>query len=600
MHTFARRPTALAALFASLSLVAVVACSSSDDDTSKNQANNGDAGQENDAESDDVVVRFANGWGYGDNAHVDRPNYFGTYSPTIVATVDGKETTFQPTVRADGAFVFTGVPRASYVLETRFKSAAAPAEDPIYLRRYAIDGARNLEMGEDYWGRPDATVMTADTKLALTVQAPKGIMSGDTFSWLGLHSYFYRTARFVDGDSSGGILNPPTENATSTQDWTFDTTVLDTPYGVEASGLPSAGANDDLLILQDRTEGRDTLADAADPMSRFAAWRVISDNKVIGVLRAASPDFANGKTNTVSGALEAPKTETFTIDFHGDTFTAVREAIGAPEDTLRSTARVSLTQEAGPGPAVYTSVAPTVWTFSASSSRKPVDMSCFPDPASSACNPDTCAIGCKAAYKGYLHAGELSKFVYEGPRVYETGMRDFYSISYSFSSPVTLPDQTVRFLSGGVSDYFARTTSEPSFSLEVGPPSAITVDGNAIAWSGSIASIPDDHGPVIAFTPATKGNPEYHRVELVDLTPDLEKNTDAARVSLSVAMIFTHDSSVSIPKDQLRSGHTYYARVMAVKDGWKMGEHAPRTAIYRTSIYSAPFVFGTAPAPSQQ
>ncbi len=591
-----RRPTALASIFASLSLLLVPACSSSDD------ASNGrpnDAESDAGVESDDVVVRFANRWGLADNALVERANRYGTNSPTIVATVDGKETTFQPTVRDDGAFVFTGVPRAPYVLESRLKRTSAPAEDPIYLVRYPIDGMRNVEMGEDYWGRPDATVMTDDTKLALTVQAPQGIVHGDTFSWLGLHSYFYRAATFYEEDDSGTVHNPPAPDATSSQDWTFDSAALYMPYGEDASGLPSAAANDDLLILQDRTEGKTRPIDDADPLARFDPWHVVNSNTVIGVLHAASPDFANGKTNTVTGTLEAPKTETFTIDFHGGTFDAVRDALGAPDEITRSTVRISMSQEAGAGPAVYTSVAPTVWTFYASAQRKPVDLSCFPNPQSTTCQPDVCTIGCENARKGYIHAGELSKFAYQGPRVYDTGMRDFYYVSYSYSTEVKLPDASSRFLTGGVSDSFPRTTSEPSFSLEVGPPSAITVDGNTIAWGSTIAAIPDDHAPVVAFTPATKGDPEYHRVELIDLTPDLGKNLETPRMNLTVALFYTHESSVSLPKDQLRSGHTYYVRVMASKEGWKIGERAPRNSVYRTSIYSAPFVFGTAPAPAQ-
>jgi hypothetical protein len=595
MPFFARRPTALASLFASLSLLLVPACSSSDDGS--NGKPNGGAESDASVESDDVVVRFVNRWGHSDNAPVERTNRYGTNMPTIVATVDGKETTFQPTVRDDGAFVFTGVPRAPYVLESRFKRTSAPAEDPIYLVRYPIDGGRNVEMGEDYWGRPDATVMTDDTKLALTVQAPQGIVESDTFSWLGLHSYFYRAGTFVVEDDSGGVQNPPTPDATSTQDWTFGSAALGMPYGEDASGLPSAAANDDLLILQDRYAGKSTPIDPADPLSRFEPWRLITSNTVIGVLHAASPDFANGKTNTVTGTLEAPKTESFTIDFHGGTFDAVRDALGAPDETTSSTARISMSQEAGAGPAVYTSVAPTAWTLFVSARRKPVDLSCFPNPQSAACNPDVCAIGCENARKGFVHPGELSKFVYEGPRVYDTGMRDFYAVAYTYQTQVKLPDESSRFLSGGVSDSFPRTTSEPSFRLEVGPPSAITVDGKALAWD-SIASLPDDHAPVVAFTPATKGAPEYHRVELIDLTPDLGKDLELPRTYLTVAMFFTHEASVSIPKDQLRSGHTYYVRVMAAKEGWKIGERAPRNSVYRTSIYSAPFVFGTAPAPA--
>ncbi|MBN9166568.1 MAG: hypothetical protein BGO98_46225 [Myxococcales bacterium 68-20] len=596
MPSFARRPTALASLFASLSLLLVPACSSSDDGSSGKPS--ADAGSDTGVESDDVVVHFANRWGHADNAPVERASRYGTRTPTIVATVDGKETTFQPTVRDDGAFVFTGVPRAPYVLESRFQRTSAPAEDPIYLVRYSIDGGRNVEMGDDYWGRPDATVMTDDTKLALTVQAPQGIVEGDSFSWLGLHSYFYRAGTFVVDDESGGVQNPPTADATSSQDWTFDSTALAMPYGEDASGLPSATANDDLLILQDRTEGKNTPIDPADPMSRFEPWRLVSSNTVIGVLHAASPDFANGKTNTVTGTLEAPKTESFTIDFHGGTFDAVRLALGAPDETTNSSASISMSQEAGAGPAVYTSVAPTTWTLSTGARRKPVDLSCFPNPQSATCNPDVCTIGCENARKGFVHPGELSKFAYEGPRVYDTGMRDFYAVSYTYYTEVKLPDESSRFLSGGVSDSFPRTTSEPSFSLEVGPPSAITVDGKAIAWDSTIASIPDVHAPVVAFTPATKGAPEYHRVELIDLTPDLGKPLETARKYLTVALFITHDASVSIPKDQLRSGHTYYVRVTATKDGWKIGERAPRTSVYRTSIYSAPFVFGTAPAPA--
>ncbi len=598
MAFFIRRPTALASLFASLSLLLVPSCSSSDDTSNPQPSDVGvDAGAQTDADitSDDVVVRFVNRWGHSDDAPVERPSRFGTYSATIVAIVDGKDTTFQPRTRDDGALVFTGVPRAPYILESRVARTAAPADDPVYLVRYPIDGRRNVELGSDYWARPDATVMTDDTKLALTVQAPRGIVDGDTFSWIGLRSYFYRETRFVDQDDSG-VQNLPADGATSAQDWTFDSSALSMPYGEEASGLPSADANDDLSIVQGRTETKTTPVDVTDPLSRFDPWRSISSTSVIGVLHAASPDFANGKTNTVTGTLDAPpKTETFTIDFHGTTFDVVREALDAPDPITQSTVRITMSQEAGAGPTVYTSVAPTSWTFSASAVGRPADLGCFPYPTSTACDPDACAIGCENARHGYVHPGELSKFIYEGPRVYDTGMRDFYSVDYTFYSEVKLPDGSRRYLSGGVADSFPRTTSEPSFSLEVGPPSAITIDGSTIPWDDTISSIPDDHAPVVAFNPATHGAPEHHRVYLIDLTPDLGKDPYDARSSSTVAMIITRESSVSIPKEQLRSGHTYYVRVMASKEGWTIGEPAPRTSIYRTSIYSAPFVFGSAP-----
>ena len=45
--------------------------------------------------------------------------------------------------------------------------------------------------------------------------------------------------------------------------------------------------------------------------------------------------------------------------------------------------------------AVYTSVAPEPWSIAASAQRKPVDLSCFPDPASTVCDPNACGIGCE-------------------------------------------------------------------------------------------------------------------------------------------------------------------------------------------------------------
>jgi hypothetical protein len=362
--------------------------------------------------------------------------------------------------------------------------------------------------------------------------------------------------------------------------------------------LPSAASNDDLLILQDRTEGLGVDIDGSDPLSPFNPWHAMGSNTVIGVLHAQAADFANGKTNTVTGSLEPPKTENFTFDFHGDTYAVLRDAIGAPVETTSSSARISMSQEVGTGPAVYTSVAPTAWTLYASSRRKPVDLSCFPD-QSTVCNPEVCTIGCDNAKKGWIDPGELSKFAYVGSRVYDTGMRDFYAVSYTYYTEVTLSDGSDRYLSGGVSDSFPRTTSSPSFSLEVGPPSNITLDGKAVVWD-TIPSIAEDHAPVIAFTPATKGAPEYHRIELVDLTPDLGKSIEQPRTSVTVAIAFTNDGTVTFPKEQFRSSHTYYVRVTASKDGWTIGEHAPRNTMHRTTVYSAPFVFGTPPSPPAQ
>ena len=127
------------------------------------------------------------------------------------------------------------------------------------------------------------------------------------------------------------------------------------------------------------------------------------------------------------------------------------------------------------------------------------------------------------------------------------------------------------------------------------PPSSSATPSAALGRNRPAPSGPETLPS--AFESPTR--PEFHRVELIDLTPDIGKDVETPRAYLTVAVFYTHDSSVSLPVDQLRSGHTYYVRVAAGKEGWKFGERAPRSSTYRTSIYSAPFVFGTAPAPAE-
>lgn len=255
------------------------------------------------------------------------------------------------------------MPQGPYLLQVRSRVTSDPPDAPPLVGQYPVDGARSVRLGADHWARKDTTALTPTTKLALTLGVPEQMKTTDTFSWLGLRSYFVREASYAPvapGDAPlEGEMNPPAVDATSTSAWTFDAAVLDAPYGETASGLPVAAASDDLRIMHHR---KSTVNRGGD---RFVPWNLFTRSDAVGVLDVPNPDFKNEITNTVTGTLAAPPTESLSITVKGSTFAAMRQ--GVYPLNARSRATVTLTHEAGQGPGYFASAAPMSWSFTAQS-----------------------------------------------------------------------------------------------------------------------------------------------------------------------------------------------------------------------------------------
>ncbi len=535
----------------------------------------------------DVVIsqidRFGHATGNPTDVVVTKTKWV---SAAAIVTVDGATKTLPGTARPDGSIAIAGVPAGPWVLDMRMLPVGSRETDPPLVVRYPIDGARTVRFGSNYWARKDAVALTPATKLALTVNAPAAFVDGDTLSWIGLRSYFFRETAYANPDPvpSEGHANVPEVNAMASSGWTVDASVLDAPYGPEASGLPSAAAGDDLTIVQTRA------VKVSRDGEHMIPWTSFDEKSVVGVLDAASASFANGTTNTVTGTLAAPSTEELTIDFRGTTYASMRAAAGYPKDA-RARATIRMSQEAGPGPELFTSAAPVAWSLGASSLPKVTEPSCFPPP-STRCEPAACEVGCAAASDGFVDPGDFS-YTFDAPRVYPTGMRDVYDASYAYSWSWKFPGPgggAVQ-LSSAASTTRPKTGTTATFALELGPVRNARIDDAILAWAGE-STISASAAATVRFDAPELGTPEYYEVAVTELMPDASAKVDDPRTSRTVARLFTRTTSAAIPAGVLRDGHYYYVRVYAMRDGRDFAEPSITKSNESrwTSIFLPPFV----------
>ncbi len=582
------------AVFASISLFA--ACSSSNDAPAP--ANVPDSGApdtdvpdtdvpdtdvtdtdapDTDVPDTDVLVTFVDRYGFvtGEATDVVRTTN-DLVSASAIVTIDGVTKTIAGEKRADGSIVIPDVPKAPYVLELRRSSSRAG--DPPLVVQYPMEGARRVRLGVDFWARHDAPALADAAKLGLDLTVPEGVVDSDTFSWIGLRSYFYRSTTYYapDPEPYDGHVNQPEDGATSTPGWTIEARVLDAPYGPEASGLPSAAAGDDLRLLQERVV-RVTREGAP-----FDPWRAFNKYETIGVLDAGAVTFTNEATNTVSGTLVAPAKEALSLELRGSMFATIRDTAGYPKNA-RASASISMVQEAGAGPQLYVSVAPTSWTLAASSKPKPLFDECFP--GTTTCDPLACPVDCLSATDGLQDPGDLS-YAFDAPRVFTTGMRDFYDVSYAYSLSWANAEGDVATLSATSSVFRPKAGASASFELELDAVSDLRVDGKSLSWD-ALDTLPAGTAPVVSFEPPAVGTPEYYEVSVVELFPDHGADVDAPRSARTVATLHTRATSIAIPPGVLRSGRHYYLRVYARRDGRDFT--APHLVSTDTSIVTGIF-----------
>jgi hypothetical protein len=508
---------------------------------------------------------------------------FESVSVAAIATIDGTERTLPGTARPDGTVVIPDVPDGPYVLERRVIFPGSPENDPPRVTQWPIDGARNVRLGPDYWARGDATAITSTTKLALTVNAPAGFVEADTFSWIGLRTYFYMAATYASPDPEPleGHSNVPAAGATSSSAWTIDADALEMPYGPEATGLPVASAGDDLAIIQTRT------STVRRPGDRFDPWNTLRATQAVGMLHVPSPTFTNETTNTVTGTLAAPATESLTLDVRGSSFAAIRELATYPNAT-RASARVLLAQEAGQGPGFFVSVAPNPWSLTASSKPKPVVPECFPEAHGTSCSPADCPVGCANATDGFIDPGDVT-YTFDAPRLYTSGMRDLYAFSYTFSLTWTAPHGGTTTLSASARATRPKSGTTATFALDLGPVQNLRLNGKAMSWEGPELVTGVD--ATLTFDPPTLGTPEHYEVMVIELLPDAGLEGGPSRPWRDAANIYTRATSIVIPEGVLRKDHYYYVRVEAVRDGKDFSDpfNPKSDTDVSTGLFSAPF-----------
>lgn len=480
--------------------------------------------------------------------------------------------------REDGSFVLIGVPEEPYTLELRLEDSVPVAGDAPLLVRYDIDGARKVRLGSDLWQRVGTTAMQPTSQLALSVTAPQGFADGDSFSWIGLQSYLYRTAYYTDptAGENPGQRNVPAAGATESSEWAFDGSVLDMFYGPDASGLPEASAGDDLVLIQARTRAAGPQVGSLDP------WDTVFERSAIGMLSVPGTTFTNGGANLLSGTLAAPSRALGTVDVRGSTFATIRTSADYP-DNVRTYLAAALTQETGTGPGLLTSIAPPSWEINVAAVETPVKPDCYaPDEAC----PETCTDGCSLATR-YVDPGD-GTHSFEMPRLYTSGLRDVYNATYYFSRrwvhPVT--NQTIS-QSANATQYYVGTLAP--FTLHVGPVRNLRLDEAALSWD-QIAEVATTT-PTIRFEAPELGSVDSYRVVVIELAPDAEGATPSGRPSRDVARLTTLGTSVTLPKDVLRANRYYYLRVLARDEDWSSAEpdvnHGDRSDV--TGIFSAPF-----------
>lgn len=511
-------------------------------------------------------------------------------------TTDEQTRSFPGSVQPDGRVAIASVPaNTPYVLELRAPSRDARADDLPLVLRYPIDGARRVRFGTDHWGRQDVTQLASDeqTQLALSVTTTAAFAFLDTFSWIGLRSYFYRSVSYLPPDDADPeVSGVPEEDATTSLGWSHPASLLEAPYGEEVGGLPVAAAGDDLLLLQTRLSmvvesGRDPSDPLFDPWFDFDPWSRFTLEEAVGVLHVEGANFANHATNLVSGTLSEPASTAVTIDIQGNTFAEVRELARYPSD-VRASVSLRLTQEAGTGPQVYTSVAPMPWAIIARSQLKPAVIECYPRQGTC---PELC---CDPSTDGYIDPGQFQR-EFQIPRAYAEDMRDLYVMTYAYRKDWSHPETgEPSSLYAEIKEMRPASGAQETFALELAPVTNLTLNGEPLSWEHENAIV--DRTVTISFDPPALGTPEYYEVYVIELQPDahLEGDDVARRPTRTVATLYGRETSVTIPDNVLRPGRYYSVYVYATSDGRDFT--APDIAQRETSLTAGVFspVFYTA------
>ncbi|MFO0562562.1 MAG: hypothetical protein U0269_31385 [Polyangiales bacterium] len=447
-----------------------------------------------------------------------------------------------------------GVGVGPNVLELRFAPRAEYPMDPQSLVQYPITTARTVRVGGNYWARPETVAMASDARLTLSVTTTSPIAEKDDFSWISLRSYFYRSVRF---DSTAMTqMGLPAVGATSTSGWTIGASDLALPYGDDASGLPAAASNDDLMLLHSRT------TKLARNTPEFDPWNVAKFTRVIGVLPVTGASFDNRGANLVAGMMVAPQMAPITVDFRATSFAALRDGEVVDARTVMD-ATLSMSQEAGNGPGYFTSVAVPNWSLSATTGGRPANPTCYPN-ENRECPDPSCNGRCDRTVVDVRDPGDLS-YTFDAPRVHTSGMRDVISASVRLTRAWFEP-------MGDRSAYIMATSSITRLWSAQGAPLQLSInpvrnimvgDGPPLNWT-EVSAVGD--APRVQFDAPEGTAPEYYVVSVLEVFPAVA-SADEYRFPSVVARVYTRERSLRVPSGVLRAGSLYFLRVAAVRDG---------------------------------
>ncbi len=530
-----------------------------------------------------VYVSFVDRWGHSTGKLVEAPA--DTAKPLLVGAVfqaNGERQRIEADTLDGGRYAIRGVPEAPYVLELTFAPPPDRESDPVYVVEYPIDGARQVRFGDDLWARKAERLAPTST-VTLSVDAPAGFQDQDELELVSRRSYLYLNTTYEPPFGEGpSPTNVPPENATSSSGWKLLVSDMFLPYGTVATGMPSTAAGDDLSLYHSRKE---RVNRGGDP---FQPWTAFDRTQVVGVLDVAAPAIANGTTNTITGKLAAPARETVNLVFDGKSFADAARAAYGPTSTLRTSARIGLVHEEGPGPQLFASIATPVWKLDVRSAPIPLEPACYPQ-AGIVCAENPCG-KCINAITGQTLPPDIT-LPLDVPRLAFAGGRDFWDVGYSAFVPWT--DATTGYtatLSASATMYRPRTGSEAKVALELGPPKDLAYE---------MAQPPEKLGeparvvtPLkVTFAPPSVGTPEYYEVLLIELFPDGSPTEPDARQTRTAARFFTKATSVEIPSLLVRDKFTYYVRVNAVRDGRDFTAPSLNKSDtqLRTGVFSVPF-----------
>lgn len=493
----------------------------------------------------------------------------------IVGSGDARRV-YEGTLEADGVIRIAGVPEGPWVLELRTRPGEEHPEDPPYVVQHPIVGGEgSVTVGSRYWARRPKETFGENSRLTLNLGVPEGLWDGDSLTFVSVSSLFQRELQF--DSSATNQRNLPESGATTTSGWEVPGSDLLATWGAEASGLPAAARQDDLLVYRETTTRYQ-----APGRQPWEPWGSALLTRADAVADLGGQTLTATDANVLTGTFTAPAMRRVALDVKGASFLGALRSAGQYPETARSRLTLSFTQEAGAGPGYFASLAPRSWQLSASSQTPAANPACFPvdgtcDPACDACDPSRLG--------AVEHPGDQA-LAFEAPVLYGSGLRDVLTTTYRFSARWVHPSTERPHDLTATATVSAPLAATP-IELTLGPVQALTVNGARLAFN-EFAPAQVGLTPTIAFEAPALGTAEYYTVDFVELDPD---QATFGRDSRVVATVNTTATTVTAPEAVLQAGRYYYLRVAARRDGrkWTTPGDYPADTLLSTAVFTPPF-----------